>query len=308
MKKIFCFFLILIFCVFYSQNTLVELQQAFPEKYDRYVLTKENGQFKFKDEFKYLDSVNIYGYNYTSYDNLKIRGFLIEPKIKGIYPVIIFNRGGNRDKGLVSLQTMTDFLSKIAAKGYIIIGSQLRGNSQSEGTDEFGGKDIGDVIKLFEIIDHQGNADPKRIGMLGVSRGSMTNFLVLKETDRVSTNITIGGIADLNQKDRPEMYQLYKELIPNFEIDTNKELNKRSPLLAIPLIKNKQLKNFIIHGANDERVNVNNAFLLFNKLKANNISARVLIYEDDNHGVNNNTNNMLDQIIHYFKTYLLFNK
>ena len=117
MKKVFCVFLILIFCVFYSQNSLVSFQQAFPEKYDRYIVKKENGQLKFKDEYKYLDSVNIYGYNYSSYDNLKIRGFLIEPKIKGNYPVIIFNRGGNRDNGLVSLQTMTDFLSKIAVKG-----------------------------------------------------------------------------------------------------------------------------------------------------------------------------------------------
>ena len=304
MKKVFCVFLILIFCVFYSQNSLVSLQQAFPEKYDRYIVKKENGQLKLKDEYKYLDSVNIYGYNYSSYDNLKIRGFLIEPKIKGNYPVIIFNRGGNRDNGLVSLQTMTDFLSKIAVKGYIIIGSQLRGNSQSEGNDEFGGKDIGDVLKLLEIIDHQSNADIKKIGMLGVSRGSMTSYLVLKETNRVKVNVTIGGIADLNQKERPEMYELYKQLIPDFDKNPSNELDKRSPILSIPLIKNKQLKNFIIHGANDERVNVDNALLLFNNLKSNNLSTKLLIYEDANHGINNNTDNLLNEIILFFKNHL----
>ncbi len=304
MKKVFCVFLILIFCVFYSQNSLVSLQQAFPEKYDRYIVKKENGQLKLKDEYKYLDSVNIYGYNYSSYDNLKIRGFLIEPRIKGNYPVIIFNRGGNKDNGLVSLQTMTDFLSKIAVKGYIIIGSQLRGNSQSEGNDEFGGKDIGDVLKLLEIIDHQSNADIKKIGMLGVSRGSMTSYLVLKETNRVKVNVTIGGIADLNQKERPEMYELYKQLIPDFDKNPSKELDKRSPILSIPLIKNKQLKNFIIHGANDERVNVDNALLLFNNLKSNNLSTKLLIYEDANHGINNNTDNLLNEIILFFKNHL----
>lgn len=304
MKKVFCVFLILIFCVFYSQNSLVSLQQAFPEKYDRYIVKKENGQLKLKDEYKYLDSVNIYGYNYSSYDNLKIRGFLIEPRIKGNYPVIIFNRGGNKDNGLVSLQTMTDFLSKIAVKGYIIIGSQLRGNSQSEGNDEFGGKDIGDVLKLLEIIDHQSNADIKKIGMLGVSRGSMTSYLVLKETNRIKVNVTIGGIADLNQKERPEMYELYKQLIPDFDKNPSKELDKRSPILSIPLIKNKQLKNFIIHGANDERVNVDNALLLFNNLKSNNLSTKLLIYEDANHGINNNTDNLLNEIILFFKNHL----
>lgn len=304
MKKVFSIYLLFIFYLFYSQNSSVSLEQAFLEKYDRYTVKKENGQIALKDDYKFLDSVNIYGYNYSSYDNLKIRGFLIEPKIKGTYPVIIFNRGGNRENGLVSLQTMTDFLSKIAVKGYIIVGSQLRGNSQSEGTDEFGGKDIGDVLKLLEIIDHQSNADIKKIGMLGVSRGAMTNFLVLKETDRIKTNITIGGIADLNQKDRPEMYQLYKQLIPGFDKNPSKELDKRSSILSIPLIKNKHLKNFIIHGSNDERVNVENALLLFNNLKSNNFSTKLLIYEDANHGINNNTNDLINQIINFFKIYL----
>ena len=226
---------------------------------------------------------------------------MIEPKTKGKYPVIIFNRGGNRELGAVTIATLTDFLAKIAAKGFIVVGSQLRGSGRSEGKDEFGGKDIGDVLKLFEIIDHQNNADKDRIGMLGVSRGSMTNFLVLKETNKIKANITIGGIADLNQKDRPEMYEIYKELIPDFEKNPSEELNKRSSLLAIASIKNKELKNFIIHGANDERVNLDNAFLLFNKLTSNKFSTRLLIYEDANHGINNNTNDLIHQIIGFCK-------
>ncbi|ROI14520.1 alpha/beta hydrolase family protein [Epilithonimonas hominis] len=301
MKRLFYLYLLFLSGLFNSQNSLVNLEQTFPEKFEEYIIKNKNGKSVYKEEYKYLDSVNIYGYNYQSYDNLKIRGFLIEPKAKGTYPVIIFNRGGNKELGAVTIPTLTNFLSKIAAKGFVVIGSQLRGSGRSEGKDEFGGKDIGDVLEIFEVINHQNNADSNKIGMLGVSRGSMTNFLLLKETDKVKANVTIGGIADLNQKDRPEMYELYKELIPDFDKNPQKELDKRSSLLAIPLIKNKQLKNFIIHGANDERVNVNNAFLLFEKLKSNNFSTRLLVYEDANHGINNNTDNLISQIIHYFK-------
>ena len=288
-----------------AQNSSVKLEQAFPEKYKGYTIKDENGNQVFTEEYKYLDSVNIYGFNYKSYDSLKIRGFLIEPKAKGKYPVIIFNRGGNREFGAVTIATLTDFLSKLSAKGFIIIGSQLRGSGRSEGMDEFGGKDIGDVMKLFGIIDHQENADPTKIGMLGVSRGSMTNFLVLKETDRIKANITIGGIADLNQKNRPEMYQLYRELIPKFDENPTKALDKRSSLLAIPLIRNKNLENFIIHGANDERVHVENAFLLFDKLTTHHFSTKLLIYEDANHGINNNTKDLIRQIINFYKLYLV---
>lgn len=301
MKRALYLYLLLLSGLFHAQNSLVDLEQVFPEKFEVYMTKNAKEQQVFKSEYKYLDSVNIYGYNYSSFDNLKIRGFLIEPKTKGKYPVIIFNRGGNRELGAVTIATLTDFLAKIAAKGFIVVGSQLRGSGRSEGKDEFGGKDIGDVLKLFEIIDHQNNADKDRIGMLGVSRGSMTNFLVLKETNKIKANITIGGIADLNQKDRPEMYELYKELIPDFEKNPSDELNKRSSLLAIASIKNKELKNFIIHGANDERVNLDNAFLLFNKLTSNKFSTRLLIYEDANHGINNNTNDLIHQIIGFCK-------
>lgn len=301
MKRALYLYLLLLSGLFHAQNSLVDLEQVFPEKFEVYMTKNAKEQQVFKSEYKYLDSVNIYGYNYSSFDNLKIRGFLIEPKTKGKYPVIIFNRGGNRELGAVTIATLTDFLAKIAAKGFIVVGSQLRGSGRSEGKDEFGGKDIGDVLKLFEIIDHQNNADKDRIGMLGVSRGSMTNFLVLKETNKIKANITIGGIADLNQKDRPEMYEIYKELIPDFEKNPSEELNKRSSLLAIASIKNKELKNFIIHGANDERVNLDNAFLLFNKLTSNKFSTRLLIYEDANHGINNNTNDLIHQIIGFCK-------
>lgn len=304
MKNLIYLNLVLFSVFFNAQNTSVSLEQTFPEKFPEYTVDGKDGKKTFKEEYKYLDSVSIYGFGYRSHDNLKIRGFLIEPKTKGKFPVIIFNRGGNRDLGAVSIATLTNFLSKIAAKGFIIIGSQLRGSSRSEGKDEFGGKDINDVLQLLNIIDHQTNADSKKIGMLGISRGSMTNFLVLKETDRISANATIGGIADLNQKDRPEMYGLYKELIPDFEKNPTLELNKRSSLLAIPQIKNKQLKSFIIHGAKDERVNVSNAFALFNELNSNQFSTKLLVYENDNHGINNHTNDMIKQLNAFFKEYL----
>lgn len=304
MTRLFLLFFLLLLSFFYPQNSLVKLEPLFVEQFEEYMTKGKDMHPVLKNEYKYLDSVNIYGYNYTSDDHLTIRGFMIEPKAKGIYPVIIFNRGGNKETGAVTIATLTDFLSKIASKGFIFIGSQLRGSGRSEGKDEFGGKDVGDVMKLFDIIDHQPNADTKKIGMLGVSRGSMTSFLVLKQTDRVKANVTIGGIADLNQKDRPEMFTIYKELIPNYEKNPLEELKKRSSLLAIPLIKNRKLKNFIIHGADDERVNVNNAFLLFSELKSNQFSTKLLIYEDANHGINNNTDNLTDQILSYFKNYL----
>ena len=103
----------------------------------------------FKSSYKYLDSLTFYNLTYKSFDNLKIKGFLIRPQAKGNYPVLIFNRGGNADYGTIRFPFLIDFLAKIAKKGYVIIGSQLRGNSVSDGQDEFGGRDVNDVLSLM---------------------------------------------------------------------------------------------------------------------------------------------------------------
>lgn len=245
--------------------------------------------------------LQFYGFDYASFDNLKIRGFLIRPKKEGKYPVIIFNRGGNREAGAVSLDMMTQFLSKIADQGFIIIGSQLRGGARSEGQDEFGGKDINDVLSLLDVIKSLPQADNSRVGMLGISRGVMTNFLVLKQTSLIKSCISISGIADLNQKDRPDMESLYELLIPDYLANREATLKERSPLLAIPEMKNKNTSHFIIHGQNDEKVNVDNALKLYAELSKNKISSRLQIFEDDNHGINQHTDELLKSVSAWFK-------
>jgi hypothetical protein len=37
------------------------------------------------------------------------------------------------------------------------------------------------------------------------------------------------------------MWELYKKLIPDFEKNSKKEMDKRSSVLAIPMIKNKKV-------------------------------------------------------------------
>ena len=295
MKLKFPFLLILLICQYtFAQNNIkIQLEERNPLDYELYRNPHEKS---LKKEYAYLAGLQFFGFNYTSFDQLKIRGFMIQPKMPGKYPVIIFNRGGNQDMGTVSIQMMTNFLGKIAEKGYIIIGSQLRGSSLSQGKDEFGGKDVNDVLSLLDILKTLPNADASRIGMMGISRGVMTNFLVMKQTDVIKTCISISGIADLDQKNRPEIQLLYKELIPDFDKNPQLEMDKRSPVMAIGQMKNKGSSHYIIHGQKDERVDFHNAFQLYDALSQNNIAARLQIFENDNHGINAHTNELLQSI------------
>lgn len=302
---ILLFFANICFSQVNKQNYILEPKTIISFPFDSVISKKVDGKVILKNEFQYADSLNFYGFNYKSFDNLKIRGFMIEPKKKGNYPVLIYNRGGNGDFGKIHFQYLVRFLGKIANKGYVIIGSQLRGNSTSEGFDEFGGKDVDDILSLFDIIDELPNVDKTRIGVFGWSRGVMTNFLMLKKTNRIKTNIAIAGQADLMEMDRSEMFRVYKARIPGYAKDSVASLKTRSSLLAIDSIQNKKLTNFIIQGNKDERVSIDNAFKFYSKLNASNFATRLLIYENENHSLENlRDNNLLDEIENWLRRYL----
>lgn len=97
------------------------------------------------------------------------------------------------------------------------------------------------------------------------------------------------------------MEELYELLIPNYKVNREAELQKRSPLLAINEMKNKNTSHYIIYGQNDERVNVENALKLYAELSKNKISSKLEVFEGDNHGINGHTDELLKSINVWFK-------
>jgi dipeptidyl aminopeptidase/acylaminoacyl peptidase len=308
MNKAFLILLISIFCFSaFSQHKInfilkkQEIDSTIP--FFKEIVTYED-RHVLKRQYKYVDSLNFYNLKYKTPDSLNIGGFLIEPKKRGVYPVIIYNRGGNANFGTVKYHFLIQYLGLIASKGYIVIGSQLRGSEVSEGQDEFGGKDVNDALDIIKIIDELPNTDKNKIALFGWSRGVMTNFLMLKNTTRIKTCISIAGQADLALTHRLEMFNVYKERIPNYEKDKDNLLKQRSSLLNIDSIQNKQVSHFIIHGNSDTRVEVKSAFLLYNKLMEKNYKTKLLIYPNEEHSLNGVFNNLIYNICDWLGTEL----
>ena len=167
-------------------------------------------------------------------DRIQVDGFVIKPKdTKQKYPVLVYNRGGNGTFGSVNLGMMMNGLFPIAEQGFVIIGSQYRGAlSKQDNLDEFGGKDVKDVVELFKFIPNIDGADADRIGMFGGSRGGMQTFLTLKEVNNIKAVAASSGSYDLvrNLDIRPAMENVYKHRIPNYFVNKFQELEKRSAL------------------------------------------------------------------------------
>src|SRR5262249_49317825 len=136
-----------------------------------------------------------------SSDGLKVRAYLMAPREelfpKGTkLPCVIYNRGGH---DTFNEPTDVDALLNLAPyanMGYIVVASMLRGSSGSDGHDEFGGKDVDDVLNLIPLLESIPRADAKRIGMVGKGRGGMQTMLALKRTERISAAIVNSGLFD----------------------------------------------------------------------------------------------------------------
>ena len=215
------------------------------------------------EKYQYLDKIDFSLIVYKS-DSLLVNGIIAEPKQDGKFPVVIFNRGGNKKTGK-SAKGKTFFsllqVSSLIEEGYVILAPCYREN------DEFGGSDINDVLSLIKATRFIPKADPKRTGMMGWSRGGMMTYLALKNSEQIKTAVVINGPTELTElvKERPEMDWVCAKLIPDYEENKQEELEKRSALYwAEDLDRNANL--LIISGTKDKQVNPNQAHMIANRL------------------------------------------
>jgi len=239
----------------------------------------------FTPAYEYLGKVEASSITYMS-DGLRIKGFQVKPRGQGPFPCIIFNRGGNREFGAINPLVMTNLICRMASWGYFVVASQYRGGCGSEGKDEFGGADMGDVMSLFDVIDAEPCADPARIGMYGGSRGGMMTYLALARTTRVSAAVIRCGVSDLTNwsDDRKDMEVVYRELIPDFETGREEALRRRSAVYwteklvpATPIL--------ILQGTADWRVNPLSALRMGEMLLKKGHPFRLMMLEGADHGL-----------------------
>lgn len=264
-----------------------------------------DGNKVWKEEYRYLDSIDVYGITYMS-DGLKVKGLLAMPKEEGIYPCIIFNRGGNRDFGSLKVAHGATLLGQMASRGYVMIASQYRGNAGGEGAEEFGGKDVNDVINLIDVLGEIQGADTSRIGMFGWSRGGMMTYIALTKTDKIKAAAVGGAVSDLFEtiKDRPEMESgVMAEIIPNYEENKEEELTKRSAVKWADKFP-KDVPILLMHGTSDWRVKPEQSLNMALEFEKYRIPYRLVMFEGGDHGISEHRDEVNELVISWFDQYL----
>ncbi len=255
------------------------------------------------------EGIDFFEITYWS-DGLKIEAFAAIPKKEGKYPAIIFNRGGNRSFGALSLYggnrtyPAVYGFGPLAQAGYVVIGCNYRGGGKSEGEDEFGGKDINDVLNLIEAIKELPKADASKIGMYGWSRGGMMTYLALTKTNQIKAAAVGGATADITEIDRPNMEtNVYAELIPNYWENKEAELKKRSAVFWADKFP-KDVPLLIMHGNSDWRVKSTHSLKLAIELDKHRIPYRLKIFEGADHGIKQYRSEVNEDVIFWFNRFL----
>lgn len=231
--------------------------------------------------YSYLDSLEFKQIQYQS-DSVIVEGFVVSPKHLKNVPIVIFNRGGNRDYSRIDERMLIDWISTISRHGYMVFASQYRYHEQ------FGGVDVDDVLKLLEVAKSYPNTDSTKIGMVGWSRGGLMTYLALTKTNEIDCAI-IGG-APTNMFDvteaRPPIDALLAKLIPNYHQNRKTELTKRCPILWPEKLHQTNL--LILHGDADTRVSSEGAKGMSLKLDSLDFQHRLMVIENEGHILNGN--------------------
>lgn len=274
-----------------------------------YLIDSTSAEKQWKPEYKYLDSIEVYGITYLS-DGLKIRGLMAKPKKEGNYPCVIYNRGGNRDFGSLVVAHGAITLGKIAKEGYVVIASQYRGNGGSEGKEEFGGKDVNDITILPEVLKEIQGADTERIGMYGWSRGGMMTYIALSKMEEIKAAVVGGALSNAysNIEDRPEMEtKVMAELIPNYIDNKEIELKKRSAIKWADKFP-KNVPILMLHGNADWRVKPEQSLNLALEFEKYRVPYRLIMFEGGDHGISEHKKEVDKHVINWFNRFLKNNE
>lgn len=175
-----------------------------------------------------------YKFTYIS-DGYQVKAYISIPlslvENQSLGKCILYNRGGNSKIGLLGDE---DTAKLCVLTNRIIVASQYRGADGGSGKDEFGGKDLNDVIKLIDLCEtHFDFINMKDFCVAGVSRGGMMTYMTAKQDNRVKGIIAISAVSDLFQsyEAREDMQNYFITILGQLLSKTQKNMKKISYLL-----------------------------------------------------------------------------
>ncbi len=236
--------------------------------------------------------------SYKSRDGLTINGYLTLPKgtNQKNLPVVINPHGGPWARDSWGFNPEIQLL---ASRGYAILKMNFRG-STGFGRD-FWEKSFGqwgktmqdDITDGVQWLLDQNIADPKRVAIYGGSYGGYATLAGLTFTPNLyACGIDYVGVSNLFtfMKTIPPYWEPYLKMM--YTMVGNPDVDKEAMAAASPALHVDKIKAplFVIQGANDPRVNIDESDQIVESLRSRNIDVPYMVKYDEGHGFHNEEN------------------
>ncbi len=236
-------------------------------------------------------------------DGLRVVAYLFRPVATTPgkrHPLLIFNRGGALEDSKLRPNTQFGF-DRFVREGYVVLGSQYRGNDGGEGREEIGGADLRDVAALLTLGRTLPNVDTANVYALGYSRGGMMTLLALRAGLAFNAVAVVGAPTDLASFARAgdaRRLEPFRALVPNFDADPDMALRNRSALywpeaVSAPLL--------MLQGGADPLVSATVHTLPFAaRMQELKRPFELVLYDGDTHGLMINGKDRDERILAWF--------
>jgi dipeptidyl aminopeptidase/acylaminoacyl peptidase len=235
---------------------------------------------------------------YTSRDGLTIHGYLTLPKGKDPtnLPVVVNPHGGPWHRDVWAYNPEVQFL---ANRGYAVFQMNFRGSVGYgrkfwEASFKQWGKTMqDDVSDGVRWLIEQGIANPAKVAIYGGSYGGYCTLAGMTFTpDLYACGIDYVGVSNLFtfMTTIPPYWKPLLEMMYEMVGDPEKDkelLHSASPVFHVDQIKSPL---FVIQGAKDPRVNINESNQIVDALKKRGIDVPYMVKENEGHGFHNEEN------------------
>lgn len=236
---------------------------------------------------------------YQSRDGLTIHAYLTLPSgadAQEPLPVVVNPHGGPWVRDSWGYNPEVQFL---ASRGFAVFQMNFRGSTGYGRTfwessfQQWGRAMQDDVTDGVQWLIDRGTADPDRVAIYGGSYGGYATLAGIAFTPELyACAIDYVGVSNLFTflETIPPYWKPYLEMLHTMVGHPEKDreaLEAASPVFHIDRIKTPL---FVVQGANDPRVNINESDQIVRSLRERNIDVPYLVKYDEGHGFHNEEN------------------
>lgn len=252
---------------------------------------------------------------WRSRDGTRIEGALYLPPgyRRGTrYPAVVSVHGGPQWAWWLGWHgTWHEWAAVLACRGYAVLLPNPRGSLgygvgfARANFDDLGGGDFEDILTGADYLVEEGIADAGRLGICGWSYGGAMSAWAITQTDRFKAAVVGAGVTNLysfhgTTDITPTFLSKYLREVPYLRPEAYRSKS------AVQFARNASTPTLVLHGEEDRRVPVGQAYEFYHGLIQTGCHAELVVYPREGHGFDEIRHkiDLVDRIVEWFELYL----